>query len=63
MKAIVSIVQKKSPKTNNTYNVILLTFKGGAEVECFDFNAVRDIQHIQALIKTYGLDDEAVCSD
>lgn len=63
MKAIVSIVQKKSAKTNTVYNVILLTFKGGVEVECCDFNAVRDIQHIQALIKTYGLGDDDVCSD
>ena len=63
MKAIVTIVQKKSVKTNVPYNVILLTFKGGVEVECCDFNAVREIQHIQALIKTYGLDDEGVCSD
>lgn len=63
MKAVVTIVQKKSTKTNIPYNVILLTFKGGVEVECCDFNAVRDIQHIQSLIKTYGLDDEVVCSD
>lgn len=63
MKAIVTIVQKKSIKTNVPYNVIVLTFKGGVEVECCDFNAVRDIQHIQALIKTYGLDVDDVCSD
>lgn len=55
MKAVVSIIQKKSVKTNNVYNVILLTFDNGVEVECCDFNAVRDIQHIQALIKAYGL--------
>lgn len=56
MKAVVSIIQKKSAKTNNVYNVILLTFDNGVEVECYDFNAVRDIQHIQSIIKTYGLD-------
>lgn len=55
MKADVSIIQKKSVKTNNVYNVILLTFENGLEVQCFDFDAVRDIQHIQALIKAYGL--------
>lgn len=55
MKAIVTIVQKKSVKTNNTYNVILITFENGVEVECCDFNAVREIQHIQALIKALGL--------
>lgn len=56
MKATVTLKQKKSVKTNNVYNVILLTFDNGVEVECFDFNAVRDIQHIQSIIKTYGLD-------
>lgn len=56
MKAVVSIIQKKSAKTNNVYNVILLTFDNGVEVECYDFNAVRDIQHIQSIIKAYGLD-------
>lgn len=55
MKAIVTIIQKKSSKSNNTYNVILLTFDNGVEVECCDFNAVRDIQHMQALIKALGL--------
>lgn len=55
MEAIVSLLQKKSAKTNNTYNVILLTFKNGVEIECCDFNAVRDIQHMEALIKSLGL--------
>lgn len=56
MKADVSIIQKKSAKTNNVYNVILLTFDNGVEVECLDFNAVRNIQYIQSIIKSYGLD-------
>ena len=56
MKAVVSIIQKKSVKTNNLYNVILLTFENGVEVECRDFDAVRNIQYIQSIIKTYGLD-------
>lgn len=56
MKATVTLIEKKSAKTNNVYNVILLTFDNGVEVECYDFNAVRDIQHIQSLIKTLGLD-------
>lgn len=56
MKAIVSIVQKKSVKTNNSYNVILITFENGVEVECCDFNAVRDIQHMEALIRALHLD-------
>ena len=55
MKAVVSIIQKKSAKTNNVYNVILLTFDNGVEVECVDFNAVRDIQHMESLIKALGL--------
>lgn len=56
LKAIVTIVQKKSVKTNNTYNIILITFENGVEVECCDFNAVRDIQHMEALIKALHLD-------
>lgn len=55
MKAIVSIKAKKSNKTNNTYNVILLTFDNGIEVECRDFAAVRDIQYMESLIKAFGL--------
>ena len=55
MEAIVTLIQKKSSKTNNTYNVILLTFKNGVEIECCDFNAVRDYQHMEALIKSLGL--------
>lgn len=55
MRAIVTIKTKKSNKTGNTYYVILLTFDNGIEVECCDFNAVRDIQHMESLIKALGL--------
>lgn len=56
MKAVVSIIQKKSAKTHNVYNVILLTFENGVKVECRDFDAVRDVQYIQSIIESYGLD-------